>query len=283
MSRRMNASVERVGDITPQLGEGPAWDERDSALWWLDIPGEALHRYDPDSGDDSVWSLGQQVGSLAPRASGGLVLATPDGFVAFDPATGKRSLLAAVEQDNVLTRMNDGKCDRQGRYFAGTMAYDFAGGAGSFYRLDPDGSVTRLLERVTISNGLAWSADDTTLYYIDSMAGGVDAFDFDASTGSISGRRQAIKIEMSEGIPDGMCIDAEDCLWVALYGGACVRRYSPDGELLGVVEVPAKNVTCCAFAGPDLDELYITAVGGLYRCRPGVRGVPVNAFAGCPA
>lgn len=285
----MDASVERVGDVRAQLGEGPVWDERESVLWWLDIPGESLHRYDPSCGEDTAVALGQQVGALVPRASGGLVLATPDGFVAYDPATGKRELLASVEQDNVLTRMNDGKCDRQGRFFAGTMAYDFVGGAGSFYRLDPDGSVTRLLADLTISNGLAWSADDSTLYYIDSMAHGIDALDFDASSGAVSNRRQIVKIDESEGIPDGMCIDAEGYLWVALFGGGAVRRYSTEGELKGVVELPAAKVTCCAFAGDDWSDLYITtasdddgnpATGGLYRCRPGVAGTPVNAFTG---
>lgn len=287
----MDVVVERVGEARAVLGEGPVWDERESVLWWLDIPGEQLHRYDPATGQDGAVDLGRQVGALVPRRSGGLVLATPEGFVGYDPATGAETLIAPAEQDDETTRMNDGKCDRQGRFWAGTMAYDFKPGAAAFYRLDPDGTVTQMLSRCTISNGLAWTADDRTMYYIDSPTGSVDAFDFDAEAGAISNRRPLVKISESDGLPDGMCIDAEGFLWVALYNGGAVHRYGPDGRLDGVLDIPTGQVTCCAFGGPDLGDLYITtasvdvsaddaAAGGLYRCRPGVTGTPVNAFAG---
>jgi sugar lactone lactonase YvrE len=299
MIEPMDIAVEPVGDVRAQLGEGPVWDDRESVLWWLDIPGEALHRFDPATGIDTAQDLGQQTGALVPRATGGLVLATPDGFVAYEPTTGKRTLLASVEGDNAATRMNDGKCDRRGRFWAGTMAYDFAAGAGGFYCLEADAdaghTVRQALAKVTISNGLAWSDDDSTLYYIDSPTGTVDAFDFDIERGEIANRRQVVKISEDDGLPDGMAIDAEGYLWVALFGGGAVHRYSPDGALDGVLEIPASKVTCCAFAGPDLGDLYITTssldmtddelaaepgAGLLYRCRPGVTGTPVNAYAG---
>jgi sugar lactone lactonase YvrE len=289
------SGLEQVVGPGAVLGEGPVWDEREGILWWLDIPGKALHRYDPTSGDDEAFAFEDEVGSLVPRASGGLVLATPNGFEAFDTEKQTREVLAVVEQENDATRMKDGKCDRQGRFWAGTMAYDGRAGAGSLYRLDDELSVTTHLTDVAISNGLAWSADDSTLFYIDTMANSVDAFDFDARDGTIANRRKIIEIPAAEGLPDGMCIDAEGYLWVALYDGGAVRRYSPGGTLDRIVEVPAAQVTCCAFAGPDLDELYITTAaqgftdadrkrypdaGALYRIRPGVAGTPVNTFAG---
>jgi len=287
--------LERVVGPGAVLGEGPVWDERAAVLWWLDIPGEALHRFDPASGDDEATALGAQVGALVPRRSGGLVLATPEGFEAFDPASGARSLLARADAENRATRMNDGKCDRAGRFYAGTMAYDFASGAGAFYRLDPDLGVTQLLGEVTISNGLAWSDDGATLYYIDSMTHRVDAFDVDVDTGELDGRRPVVELDSALGVPDGMCIDEAGYLWVALFGGGAVHRYSPGGTLDRVVEVPASQVTCCAFGGPSYDELYITTAaqdltdadrqrypdaGSMYRLRPGVAGPPPNPFAG---
>lgn len=290
----MDVDVERVGAGHALLGEGPVWDDRESALWWLDIPGQSLHRFDPGTGMDTRRSLGRQVGALVPRRSGGLVLATPEGFVAFDPATGEESLLAPVEADNPATRMNDGKCDRQGRFWAGTMAYEFQPGAGGFYRLDPDMRVTQVLSGCTVSNGLAWSPDDRLLYYIDSMTRRIDVFDFDPSSGRLTDRRPFVEIPESAGLPDGMCIDEDGYLWVALFGGSAVRRYSPAGGLDGVIAIPATKVTCCAFGGADLRDLYITTAridlsddelaaqpeaGGLFRCRPGVAGTAVNAFS----
>lgn len=288
-------ALERVVGPGAVLGEGPVWDERDGVLWWLDIPGQALHRFDPAAGHDDATALGYQVGALVLRTSGGLVLATPQGFEAFDPDRGERSLLVAADADNPLTRMNDGKCDPAGRFYAGTMAYDGAAGAGAFYRLDPDLAVTKLFGDTTISNGLAWSADGATLYYIDSMTHRVDAFDVDLATGALDGRRPFVHIDATPGVPDGMCIDEDGFLWVALFDGAAVHRYSPSGDLDRIVEVPALQVTCCAFGGPDYDELYITTAaqnmsdedrrlqpdaGSMFRLRPGVAGPPPYPFSG---
>jgi sugar lactone lactonase YvrE len=202
--------------------------------------------------------------------------------------------VAPVEADVTQNRMNDGKCDPAGRFFAGTMSFDPTPGTGAFYRLDPDLSVTRVLDGVTLSNGLDWSPHQRTLYYIDSMTQGVDAFSFDVRTGRLSDRRRLITIPADVGLPDGMTVDAEGYLWVALHGSGTVRRFSPDGSLERVVRLPVSHVTCCAFGGADYSDLYITSMtygleqkirdeplaGSLFRCRPGVRGRPPFRFAG---
>lgn len=290
----MAVDVELVADARAELGEGPVWDERDAVLWWVDIPGKVLHRFDPETGDDSTAAEGLEIGCLAPRASGGLVLALPDRFVSFDPARGSHDVLASVDVGEGV-RMNDGKCDPRGRFWAGSMAYDFTDGAGAFYRLDADHRVHRVLDSVTCSNGLAWSADELLLYYIDTGTGGIDVFDVDPDAATLSNRRRLVDIAPDDGAPDGMTIDSDGHLWVSLFNGGAVRRYTPKGDLDAVVELPVRQVTCCAFGGDDLADLYITtasygftpedreeqpAAGGLFRCRPGVTGTPVNAYAG---
>lgn len=289
------SDVVRVAvDAGAELGEGPSWDARDGTLHWVDIKAGRLHAYEPAGGGRRTVEVGQPVGAAAPRAAGGHVLAVADGFAVIE-ADGTVATLAKVEDDNPANRMNDGKCDRHGRFWAGTMAWDESPGAGALYRLDSDGSVTKMLDGVTISNGLAWSLDDATMYYIDTPTHGVDAFDYDPTTGAIDSRRRVIDVPEEAGSPDGMTLDAEGFLWVALYHGAAVRRYAPDGTLDRAVELPATNVTCCAFGGPALTDLYITSArqqlspaqlaeqplaGALFVHRPGVAGLPTDSFAG---
>ena len=217
-----------------ELGEGPVWDDRQGVLIWVDIWAGEVHSYEPASGRDTAIGVGQPVGAAVPRRSGGLVLAVRDGFAFLDP-DGRLTSVAEVEAANPGNRMNDGKCDRHGRFWAGTMAGDARPGAGALYRLDPDLSVTKVLDGVTVSNGLAWSLDDRTMYYIDTPTQRVDAFDYDLASGTIENRRPLIEIPEEAGSPDGMTIDAEGFLWVALFGGRAVRRYSPDGRLERVV------------------------------------------------
>ena len=286
---------ELVADARNQLGEGPVWDARTDTLFWLDVLAGVVHRYAPADGSRTTEiSVGQEVGALVPRRSGGHVLAVREGFAALDEQ-GTVSMMVEVEAADPANRMNDGKCDRAGRFWASTMAFDASPGRGSLYRLAPDGDVSQVLTGLTIGNGLAWSADDRTLFFIDTMSGGVDAFDFDLAAGTLDNRRRAVEIPEAEGLPDGMCIDAEGALWVALYGGGAVRRYSPDGELLAVVPLPVPNPTCCTFGGPELRELYITTAwagmsdveraespqaGGLFRVRTQVAGVLPYEFVG---
>jgi sugar lactone lactonase YvrE len=285
--------AELVAGPFADFGEGPLWDDRDGAVWWTDIPGSVVHRFDPRSGADEAIPVELTVGTIAPRASGGLVVAARDGFGVLD-RSGHIDLLAPVNADDPAMRMNDGKCDRAGRFYAASMAFAATPDAGALLRLDPDLSVHELEDKVTIGNGLAWSADDKTFYYVDTMKNGIDAYDVDPDTGDLSNKRRIVDIDPTDGLPDGMCIDDQGTLWVALWQGSAVRRYSPDGELIGVVNVPVSNVTCTAFVGEGYDELYITTAapkhadsqsneplgGALFRIRPGVTGPPPNPFRG---
>ncbi len=276
--------AELVADAHAQLGEGPLWDARTDELLWVDIPRGVVHRYDPRTGADRPFDAGSYVGAVVPCAAGGYALAVAEGF-AHASDDGELTPLAAVGHGDTV-RMNDGACDSRGRFWAGSMRLDEAAGGGCLYRLDPDHSVETICEGVTISNGIAWSVDDTLLYYIDTPTQAIDVFDFDAGSGAVANRRQLVAVE-GPGAPDGMIVDAEGCLWVALWGGGAVRRYAPDGQLADVIEVPAAHTTKAAFGGPDLTDLYITTAaghephaGGLFFAQPGVAGVPAHAYAG---
>jgi sugar lactone lactonase YvrE len=289
-------SAELVLDVPAEHGEGPVWHPVEHTLDWVDIMEGHLHRYDPRTDRDVVVEVGQPVGVVAPRRAGGYVLAVEEGFAILE-RSGKLRTVAHIEHDAPARRMNDGGCDSGGRFWAGTMAYDFETGAGALYRLDPDFTVTEMVAGVTISNGLDWTDDDRTMYFIDSMAHGVDAFDFDAHAGTISNRRRVVEMPSDSTspngstVPDGMTLDAEGFLWVAVFGASEVRRYAPDGRIDCVITVPVCAVTSCAFGGEDLSDLYITTnivfddgrephAGALFRCRPGVSGRPARLFAG---
>ena len=204
-----------------EVGEGPIWDPGTETLVWVDITGSAVHRFDPATGRDECMDVGIDVGAVAVRASGGLVMAAADGFRSLE-ADGSQMVLAEVEADDPTMRMNDGKCDRHGRFWAGTMAYDEAApaGLGKLYRLDPDLSVRVMVDGVSISNGIDWSPNDRLMYYIDSPTRRVDVFDFDLDDGAISNRRTLIEVDASLGFPDGMTVDANGDLWVAVWGGS---------------------------------------------------------------
>jgi sugar lactone lactonase YvrE len=269
-----------------ELGEGPCWDAAAGALWWTDIPANRVHRLAAGGGHTS-WDAGTPVGSLAPRAAGGLVFAAGDGFCAFDPRTGSVTPLAAAEPDMTGLRMNDGACDRAGRFFAGSTSEDESPGHGSFYSLATDHRVTRLFDGVGISNGVGWSPDERLLYYVDSLAYRLEVFDYEPATGAVSGRRGLAGIGGGDVMPDGLTVDSEGGIWVAVWGGGELRRYAPDGRLTGTVELPAANVTCCTFGGPDLRTLYITTAGGpgesagaLFAGQAMVAGQPTSPFRG---
>lgn len=267
------------------LGEGPAWLAASRELIWVDIDHGRLHRYSPDTAAHSSIGLNRAASSAAPRSSGGLVVTVREGFAALE---GERAVaIAAIELEDPRIRMNDGACDRAGRYWAGTMC-EYAG--GGLYRLGADLRVTRVLSGVTLSNGIAWSPDDTSMYYVDTAKGSIDVFDFDLDTGAIAARRPLIDVPPKLGKPDGIAVDDAGCVWVALWGGAAVHRYTPAGLLEARLELPVSQVTSCCFGGQDLDTLFVTTAargvsstealaGALFACRPGVTGPPALPFA----
>ena len=271
------------------------WDGHNGRLLWVDILRGEVHSFDPVTRQDATFDVGQHVGMVALRKGGGLILAVPDGFAMLDD-DGELTRITYVESDLPGNKMNDGKCDSRGRLWAGSAPYDETQfGAGSLYRLNTDLTVHKMVEHVTVSNGLDWSLDDSLMYYIDSVTYSVDVFDFDAPTGEIRNRRTLFEIDRELGEPDGMTLDADGFLWVAIWDGRCVNRYTPEGRLDGQISVPGGKVASCSFGGRDLADLYITTAtetltaeqldneplaGGLFRARPGVVGRQANMFDG---
>ena len=286
---------------TGTLLEGPRWDDREQRLYWVDIYEGLIHSVDADGGDHRTLEPGSPVGAIAFREGGGLVLALETGLALLDPGAAVWRPLGHHTTLPSTTRSNDGACDPEGRFLVGRMAWDSTPHMGACYRLDPrrpDGTYPDLVVVIgdtTISNGLGWSADGTLMYFIDSLSGGVDVFDYDAGFGIPTRRRRFVDTSGLQGIPDGLCLDADDHVWVAFHDGGVVRRYAPDGSLVGIVQVPVHRVTSCGFGGPDLGTLFITSArvdlppevleaeplsGSVFACRPGVGGVPVARYAG---
>ena len=291
------AEARLILDAQATLGEGPIWDARENILWWVDINECRLHRFDPATRINQTYEIGQRVGTVVPRAKGGLMLAIENGFASYDPVTEALEIIADPEAHLPQNRFNDGKCDPAGRFWAGTLELveqDMT--AGTLYCLCADGRVEPRVSDVGISNGIVWTSDKQTMYFIDSPTRRVDAFEYDHDTGAISNRRTAITLPTGIGYPDGMTIDSEDKLWVALWAGWGVARFDPaTGQLLEKIDVPASQVTACALGGPELKDLFITTArrdlegntldeqpyaGGLFHTRVAVAGVPSNSFAG---
>lgn len=286
------ADVEQLTGPVAFHAEGPVWSPSWGGLRWVDMfAGDVLSMGldGPDVGAIGRRHVGAKAAALRPRRSGGAVIAVERGFVLED-AAGELDPLPDLWTDPGL-RMNEGGCDPDGRFYCGSMAYDQGPGRGSMYRLDGDGTVSVVFGGSTISNGLAWSPDGSIAYYIDTPTRRVDMFDYATNSG-LTRRRTFIEITDTPGSPDGMTVDAQGHVWVALYGGSAVRRYRPDGILDGVIELPVTNVTACTFAGADLDHLIITTsregvpegtqpeAGSLFRSLPGVTGLPAAEFAG---
>ncbi|MFI8945446.1 SMP-30/gluconolactonase/LRE family protein [Streptomyces sp. NPDC053750] len=268
------------------LGEGPTWDARAGRLLWLDILGSRVHTYDPGSGRRTVRTTEQHVGAVKPRAGGGLVLNLRDGIGLLDPDDSFRWLHREPVPGR---RANDAAVAPDGSLWAGTMRYDEAPGGGTLSRVTGDGTVETVLDDVAVSNGTGWSPDGRLMYYIDSPTRRIDVFD--TGDGSVDNRRPLATVEDGAGFPDGLTVDADGCVWVALWDGGAVRRYTPDGRLDRVVDLPVPRVTACAFGGPDLTDLYVTTArvgltaphplaGSLLVVPDAGRGLPQPAFAG---
>ncbi len=280
-------NIDVVLRVPTELGEGPLWDAARQCLWFVDIMRGHVHRFDPATGADRTYEIGQPVSAVAPSERGDLVCAVRDGFVRLNVHTGSVTTLALVEAGNPRNRMNDGYVDARGRFWAGTMSMHHEREQGALYRLDPDGTVTQHLTGVTTSNGIDWTADNRRMYYVDTGEPRIDLFDFDLDRGEISNRRPFVEIDPSEGKPDGLIVDGEDHVWVALFRGGRVHRYAPDGTRVETVMLPTPLTTKPAFGGPDLADLYVTsaftglgpdaraaspAAGSLFHLSPGVRG-----------
>jgi len=279
------------------LGESPIWDPHDKVLFWVDIEAHDIYRFHPESGLNDTFHLPQIVSSVALRQQGGLLVTLKDSFAFYDPDTGKLDLLGSPQLDMSESRFNDGKCDRQGRFWAGTMdlvKYDAP--SGNLYRFNPDRSITRTLSQVRLSNGLGWSPDNRVMYFAESFRHCIHAFDFDPAEGILSNQRVFASVdENSTGVPDGLTVDAEGCVWNAQPGLSQVVRYNPSGKVECIIELPVPRPTSCIFGGENLDVLYVTSAtetltaeqlaraplsGGLFAVVPGVRGLPEPRFDG---
>ena len=256
MSFRYHPEV--VSDEICVLGEGPVWDASKQQILWLDIIKGKILQYDIYLKTHNIFNVGEMIGCMAPRESGGLIAGLENGIAFID--TEKKYVQHIITPEKGLAnRFNDGKCDAAGRFWAGTMAKSEEENQGNLYVIERDLSIKKKIENVSISNGIAWNEDNTIMYYIDTPTHYVFAFDYDIETGDIDNQRVVVDLTHETGYGDGMTIDEEGMLWIAFYGGWRVGRYNPDtGKLLHEIELPAANVTCCTFGGADMNDLYIT-------------------------
>ena len=278
---------ELVGTHVSQWGEGPLW--HGNRLLYVDIEAHKILSFDPVTGKETIWDVGQRVGTVVPRASGGLVWAGDDGFFFMDETTGVSTPIADPELGIADNRFNDGKCDPAGRLWAGTICLTKRAEA-SLYCLHTDLSVERKFGPVTNSNGIVWSADARTMYYIDTPSKKIRAFDFDNATSAIRSERVLWDTSADASSPDGMTIDSEGRLWIAFCHGGKVVCFNPATQQAEQqIDFPCIETTACAFGGADLGDLYVTTgikpglkeehAGRLFVCRPGAKGVPAFAFA----
>lgn len=292
----INEKLQTVTEHKCALGEGPVWDADTQTIMWIDIIEKKIHQYNINKQEHTSFDVGEMIGCIVMREKGGLIAALKNGFAFID--TEKKIIQHIADpENNPGNRYNDGKCDAAGRFWAGTMALSEEEGKGNLYVMETDLSTQKKIENVSISNGIAWSADNRTMYYINTPTNYVFAFDYDIEQGNIINQRVAIDLTHENGYADGMTIDEEGMLWIAFFSGWRVARYNPlTGEFLTQIELPVANVSCCTFGGPQLTDLYITTAskdireedlmkqplaGSLFVVKDcGFRGLPAQKFKG---
>lgn len=294
MGNKAEHCAEVVLDAKAVLGEGAIW--YGNVLYWIDIETGKVCIFNPEEGTNREISVGQKVGTVVPRQKGGVAVALEHGFALLNLETEELTMLSDPEADLPQNRFNDGKCDPAGRFWAGTLSMGKERNSASLYVMETDHSVRKALGNVSTSNGIVWTSDQKTMYYIDTPTSEVWAFDYDIETGHITNQRTVITVPEEQGHPDGMTIDTNDNLWIALWGGSSVSHWDPrTGSRINIYPVPASKVTSCAFGGTNLDELYLTTAriglsreeldrephaGGIFCIKPGARGVPALTFGG---
>jgi sugar lactone lactonase YvrE len=304
----MHYTIECVVAESNELGEGPVWDAQEGVLYWVDGTGRrvgkpAIWRYDPRTGNTRHWSLDHDIGAMALRRDGNAVLALDDGFYLFDFKTSRLELIQRIDAEQPRSRLNDGKCDRRGRFFAGGMDDQEELPLCGLWRLDPDFKVTQVEAGIICSNGPCWSPDDRTFYFADTFQQTMWAYDYDIATGSLSRKREFASTRDEAGFFDGSTVDAAGGIWNALVIGGDLIRYTPDGDVERRIGMPVKNLTSLTFGGPKLDEIYVTSMarvrhpathehfakqvtpqfgaGSLFRIRGlGIQGIAEPRFAG---
>jgi xylono-1,5-lactonase len=290
MNATSHVTASCVWPLAAQLGEGPVWLPEEQAIWFVDIKKPAVHRFEVGLGVGHTWSAPEPIGFVMPQQEGGFIAGLKSGLHGFDPSTGRFTPLRSIEPPALDNRLNDACVDGAGRLWFGSMHDGQKNPSGALYRLDGSGTLSRVDAGYCISNGPAFSPDGRTFYHTDSPARTLYAFDCSAA-GELSNKRVFIKVDERSGYPDGTTVDCDGCLWVALYGGWGLARYSPDGRLIGRIRLPVENVTKPVFGDDDLQSLYITTAsagltaaqraaqplaGGLFRLRPGVKGLPAH-------
>lgn len=287
--------VHGVARTRSLLGEGPVWSTRDGCLYWVDILAPSVHCYEAVSGADTETKIGSMVSIAIPKATGGLLVATPGGLMTLDLEQKTLQPFCHPESERPGNRYNDGKCDRMGRLWIGSMDMGAAAHRGNLFRVDPDGSWKKMDSGFTVANGLGWSPDNRRMYFADTPRRTIYVYDFDLMAGTISNRRPFITLQSDDGTPDGLTVDEEGCLWVAVWDAWRISRFSPEGEELLRIRMPVPRPTSCCFGGPHLDTLYVTSAsvrlneqalaaapqsGSLFSIRlPGIRGLPETSFA----
>lgn len=280
--------------INSKLGEGALWNYKTQEFYWVDIEGKTLNIYNPKTKTNKVIKTPSRVGTVVPYTKQQAVVALEDGIYKINLENGDLKQISNVESDITENRFNDGKCDPKGNLWVGSMHLKESLPNANLYKVEPNGVTTKMVDSVTISNGIVWSKDTKKMYYIDTPSKSIKSYDYDIETSTISNEKIAVNIPESLGYPDGMTIDENDTLWVGLWNGNAVAQFDPKtGKLISKIEVPAHNVTACAFGGENLDILYITTstndmtdeerkkyplAGSIFKYKPGVKGVPAFFF-----